>query len=144
MARLAAQGRPSYGEAEAADVLRKIAGALSHCHSVSRWGVWCKFTIYVPGSFFHFFRSPVVRYVEVRKNIATVEDGFAIVPYLFAACACYFSCRRSSFLGLRQGTQPPFSSARILGSTAVDGCATCVSTIPCRAPYSKSLCVQQV
>eukprot|EP00903_Cladosiphon_okamuranus_P018338 g16870.t1 len=33
MARLAAQGRSSYEEAEAADILRKITGALSHCHS---------------------------------------------------------------------------------------------------------------
>lgn len=85
MERLAAQGRPSYGEAEAADVLRKIAGALSHCHSVSGWGGVCGVNVaafHVPGSFFRFFRSPVVRYVEVRKNIATVEDGFAIVPYL--------------------------------------------------------------
>eukprot|EP00752_Nemacystus_decipiens_P012366 g10961.t2 len=33
MARLAAQSRSSYEEAEAADILRKIAGALNHCHS---------------------------------------------------------------------------------------------------------------
>lgn len=35
MERLAAQGRSSYEEREAADIVRKIAGALSHCHSVS-------------------------------------------------------------------------------------------------------------
>lgn len=35
MERLAAQDRSSYEEAEAADILRKVAGALSHCHSVS-------------------------------------------------------------------------------------------------------------
>lgn len=35
MERLAAQGRSSYEEREAAEIVRKIAGALSHCHSVS-------------------------------------------------------------------------------------------------------------
>lgn len=35
MARLAAEGRTSYEEHEAATLVGKIAGALSHCHSVS-------------------------------------------------------------------------------------------------------------
>lgn len=35
MERLAAQGRTAFEEREAADLVRKIASALSHCHSVS-------------------------------------------------------------------------------------------------------------